>query len=296
QVVAEADPQLINPLTDALPPQTVAASLNLPKDAEFAGPLDADIVWIHRQTSDADIYFVANRRDGAQDISARFRVAGKEAELWHPDTGKTEPAGYRSENGRTVVPLDLDPNDALFVVFRRAARASSRTVPHPEETAVATVEGPWEVGFQPGRGAPASVTLEQLASWSNNSDAGVKYFSGTATYTKNLDAPAQWFQPGARILLDLGGVKNLAEVSVNGKDLGILWKPPFRADVTGALKPGANALQIKVTNLWVNRLIGDQQPGVTQKYAYTPMRFYRANARLLPSGLLGPVRVVRSAP
>ena len=120
-------------------------------------------------------------------------------------------------------------------------------------------------------------------------DAGVKYFSGTGTYAKTIQAPADWFKKGARLWLDLGDVKNLAEVSVNGKPLGILWKPPFRVDVTDALKPGANALEIKVTNLWVNRLIGDQQPGVPKKYTYTTQQFYRADSPLLPSGLLGPV-------
>jgi hypothetical protein len=123
----------------------------------------------------------------------------------------------------------------------------------------------------------------------------VKYFSGTAIYVKTIDAPADWFKSGEQLWLDLGDVKNLAEVSVNGKPLGILWKAPFQANVTGSLKPGPNSVEIKVTNLWVNRLIGDQQPGVTQKYTYTSQRFYRANSRLLPSGLLGPVKVVRLA-
>ena len=122
----------------------------------------------------------------------------------------------------------------------------------------------------------------------------MKYFSGTGTYTKTIQAPAGWFKSGAQLWLDLGDVKNLAEVSVNGKPLGILWKTPFRVDVTGALKPGANAVEIQVTNLWVNRLIGDQQPGVQKKYTYTTQQFYRESSPLLPSGLLGPVRVVRA--
>ena len=150
------------------------------------------------------------------------------------------------------------------------------------------------MAFQPNRGAPARISLDKLASWSDNSDAGVKYFSGTGTYTKTLQAPAEWFHAGSRLWLDLGDVKNLAQVSVNGKSLGILWKTPFRVDVTSALKPGGNALEIKVTNLWVNRLIGDQQPDAPQKYTYTALTFYRPDSPLLPSGLLGPVRVLRS--
>jgi hypothetical protein len=108
-----------------------------------------------------------------------------------------------------------------------------------------------------------------------------------------VDAPADWLARGARVWLDLGDVKNLAEVVVNGRSLGIAWKKPFRVDVTDALKPGANSVEIRVTNLWVNRLIGDQQPGVATKVTYTTMSFYNASSRLLPSGLLGPVRVVR---
>jgi hypothetical protein len=155
------------------------------------------------------------------------------------------------------------------------------------------VQGSWDVAFQPNRGAPARISLDSLSSWSDNSVDGVKYFSGTGTYTKTIQASADWFKTGAKLWLDLGDVKNIAEVSVNGKPLGVLWKTPFRVDVTSALKSGANTLEIKVTNLWVNRLIGDQQPDVTKKYTYTAQQFYRADSPLLPSGLLGPVQFIR---
>jgi hypothetical protein len=150
------------------------------------------------------------------------------------------------------------------------------------------------VAFQPNRGAPAKATLAALASWHENSDAGVKYFSGTGTYSKTVQASADWFKAGGKLWLDLGNVKNIAEVTVNGKPLGILWKAPFRVDVTSAMKPGPNTVEIKVTNLWVNRLIGDQQPDVTKKYTYTAQQFYRADSPLLPSGLIGPVQFVSS--
>ena len=121
----------------------------------------------------------------------------------------------------------------------------------------------------------------------------MKYFSGTATYTKTLEAAPGWFVSGTRQWLDLGDVQNLAEVSVNGKALGVVWKRPFRVDVTGALKPGANALEVKVTNLWVNRMVGDRQPGASTQYTFTRPVFYKADSPLLPSGLLGPVRVLQ---
>ena len=131
----------------------------------------------------------------------------------------------------------------------------------------------------------------RLTSWSDNPDAGVKYFSGIGTYTKIVQAPAEWFKTGAHLWLDLGDVKNLADVTVNGKRLGILWNAPYRVDVTEELKPGNNDVSIKVANLWVNRLIGDQQPNATGKYTFTVVHPYKATSPLLPSGLLGPVRI-----
>ena len=101
-----------------------------------------------------------------------------------------------------------------------------------------------------------------------------------------------WFKNGTQVWLDLGDVKNLAEVTVNGKSLGVVWHTPYRVDVTTALKPGANEVSIKVTNAWVNRLIGDQQPGVTNKITFADVKPYKANSPLLPSGLMGPVRLV----
>jgi len=134
-------------------------------------------------------------------------------------------------------------------------------------------------------------TLDKLTSWSDSQDKGVKYFSGTGTYTKTIQASADWFKPGAKLWIDLGIVKNLAEVTVNGKSLGIVWHAPYRMEVTSALKPGANEVIIKVTNAWVNRLIGDQQPDATTKYTFADVKPYKANSPLLPSGLLGPVKL-----
>jgi hypothetical protein len=271
------------------------ADLGVAPDFDYTKPQpDTSLFFVHRKISDGEIYWVDNTNRHVETLEASFRVNGKAPELWHADTGAIEPASYRIDGGRTIVPLRLEPNDAVFVVFRGSSTAPSRTVPQPVETSLTTVTGAWEVAFQANRGAPAKITLGELSSWADNSDAGVKYFSGTGTYAKTIQAPADWFRTGAKLWLDLGDVKNLAEVSVNGKELGILWKTPFRVDVTSALKPGANTLQIEVTNLWVNRLVGDQQPDAGKKYTYTAQQFYRADSPLLPSGLLGPVRVVRS--
>jgi hypothetical protein len=278
--------------------QTIAQALNALQaapDFEYTKPQqDTNLLFVHRKLADGDLYWISNANNRPEILEATFRMQGKAPELWHPDTGVIEPASYSIANGHTTVPLCLDPQDAVFVVFRGASGETSRTLPVRAEAVLASVSGAWDVAFQAGRGAPARTRLDSLGSWSDNSDPGVKYFSGTATYTKAIQAPAGWFKAGARLWFDLGDVKNIAEVSVNGNSFGVLWKTPFRVDVSSALKAGANRVEIKVTNLWVNRLIGDQQPNVTKKYTYTALQFYRADSPLLPSGLIGPVRIMRS--
>jgi hypothetical protein len=267
-------------------------ALNVAPDFDSAKPEgDAQILFVHRKVPDADIYFLDNRGGHEATVDASFRVTGKAPELWHSESGKTEASSYKIADGRTTVPLHLEPWGTVFVVFRVPAKAMSRTVPNPVETQIATVEGPWSLSFQPDRGAPASITMDKLISWDISDDKGVKYFSGTGTYTKTIDAKADWFKPGAKIWIDLGGVKNLAEVTVNGKSLGVVWHAPFRVDASGVLKPGANELTIKVTNAWVNRLIGDLQPDATTKYTFTTWKNYKVDSPLVSSGLLGPVNV-----
>ncbi|QOY84991.1 glycosyl hydrolase [Paludibaculum fermentans] len=279
--------------------QSVAAALEALKvtpDFESAKPQsDTNLLFVHRKLADGEVYWVNNRNNRVETLDATFRVEGKAAEIWHPVTGAITPASYSIAAGHTTVPLRLEPNDAVFVVFRKAASTPARTIPKLVETNLTAIDGPWSIAFQPGRGAPEKATLDRLASWTENSDPGVKYFSGTGTYTQSIQAQAAWFQKGARLWLDLGNVQNLAEVLVNGKSLGIVWKTPFRVDVTTALKPGANTLEVRVANLWVNRLIGDQQAGA-KKITYTTQVFYPADSPLLPSGLLGPVTIVRQSP
>src|SRR4029434_7507340 len=137
-----------------------------------------------------------------------------------------------------------------------------------------------------------TLQLTDLASWSANGDEGVKYFSGTATYTKTIQAPRAWFRPGAKILLSLGTVNDLAEVSINGSSLGTLWKQPYEGDVTRALKPGDNQLEIKVTNEWTNRIIGDRAAPPDKKILSTLPQSFGPPPTLSESGLLGPVTIV----
>ncbi len=265
-------------------------ALKIDPDFEYAKPQpDTLLMFVHRRLPDGDVYWVDNRHNRDEHVDATFRVAGKAPEFWHADTGVIEPAPYTVVNGRTVVPLRLNGDDAVFVVFRTPATAPSRTIAPEKETVLATVDGSWTVAFQPNRGAPAQVTLDTLVSWTEHSDPGVKYFSGMATYAKTVQAPAAWLKPGAEVWLDLGVVQDIAEVAVNGKAVAAVWRKPWRVNLTGALKPGANTLEVKVANVWVNRMIGDQQPGAKK---VTSAQSYRADEPLLPSGLLGPVTLV----
>jgi hypothetical protein len=271
----------------------VLAAMQIAPDFEYSKPNDnTSLLFVHRRLPGADIYWVNNRNDRVENPDAIFRVTGKAAEVWHPETGKIEQVSYNFSEGHTRVPLHLEPNDAVFIVFRKKVRVPSLTIPRQTERQIATIDGAWDVTFQSGRGAPEKIKLDTLTSWNDNPDPGVRYFSGTGTYSKSIQVSDNWFKPGEQLWLDLGVVKNLAEVIVNRKSLGIVWKKPFRVVVTESMKPGSNLLEVKVTNLWVNRLIGDQQPDNTVKYTYTTQAFYRADSPLLPSGLLGPVNIV----
>ena len=263
----------------------VMESLSITPDFEFR---DAELgkakemLFVHRKLTDGDAYWIDSRSDTEQTVNATFRVAGKVPELWIPETGETRPVTYSVADGRTTVPLHLDGWGAVFVVFREPLKIAAHQVPAEHETVLTTLAGPWPVAFQPERGAPATITLSTLTSWSDSPDPGVKYFSGLGTYTNHISITPDQLTPGAHLWLDLGEVKNLAEVKVNGVSLGILWHAPYRVDATSALKPGANQIAITVTNAWVNRLIGDQQPGAKQ-FTFSVLKPYKADSPLLPS-------------
>lgn len=133
--------------------------------------------------------------------------------------------------------------------------------------------------------------MSELSEWTASADPLLKYFSGTATYRKEIDIPAAMLATGGRILLELGQVRELAEVRLNGQDLGVQWAPPFAVDVTRAARPGRNRLEIEVTNLWANRVIGDAQLPAAQRTTWTNVTQLTKDDQLVPSGLLGPVRL-----
>jgi hypothetical protein len=274
--------------------------------------------FIHRVGDEGDLYFVANHDNTTLNTQCTFRITGKIPELWHPDTGLIEPApAYTFHDGLTTLPLTFDPCGSVFVLFRQPTTVATRqalAVDTSQLPAPVPIDGPWLLTFPQHWGAPDHVTLDKLISWPDSPDAGVKYFSGTASYTKTLTIPANLFAPTQHLVLSLGTVKNLAQVSLNGQDLGILWKPPFQLDITAAAKPGPNDLEIKITNLWPNRIIGDAQlpedvewsgmklarwpqwlldgkSSPTGRLTFTTWHHITKDMPLLPSGLIGPVEL-----
>ncbi|MCJ7447349.1 MAG: hypothetical protein MUO72_06650 [Bacteroidales bacterium] len=275
-----------------MPLARVLAESGVSMDVEYSRPLDIKLSWIHRQTDEGDIYFIVNGTDSLISTDIRFRVSGKEAGLWDPATGMIYPAGYRSENNKTTVTLHLDERQSVFVVFHNKASVPYRNIPPVSSETESLLNGSWVVTFPPNLGAPEKIVTEKLESWTASSDEGVKYFSGTATYSKTFNAVRTWLKPGARIILDLGKIGDIAEVTLNGVTLDTLWKFPYKADITRALKKGENQLEIKVTNQWTNRLLGDQQATKDKKVLNSTLRIFPGR-KINDSGLLGPVTIIK---
>jgi hypothetical protein len=249
--------------------------------------------YLHRHAGDADIYFVCNSSNRYISASCTFRVAGKQPEIWDPMSGNIRKAGAWSQaDGRTTVPLDFAPYGSAFIVFRRliSTHAGGQAKGNfPTFTPAYPFEGSWTVQFDPKWGGPASCEFDSLVSWTQRPEDGIKFYAGTATYRKTFDLPESVREKGGRLWLDLGTVKELAEVRLNGKSLGVLWAFPFRVDATDALKVGGNALEVDVVNFWPNRIIGDQSLPPEKRFTRTNIRRLTRETPLMESGLLGPV-------
>ncbi|MBO0356685.1 DNA-binding protein [Hymenobacter sp. BT186] len=254
------------------------------------------VAWCHRTGGNFNIYFVSNQLDSARTINLSFRINGRQPELWDAVTGETRLATeWRIENGRTLLPLYLDRNGSVFVVFREptaqtaASAGSNWTTVKP----VQTVAGPWQVSFDSKQRGPAQpVTFNQLTDWSQHSNDAIRHYSGTAEYTHTFRWKGKK-RPQQRVWLELGQVANLAEVQLNGKPVGTAWTAPYRLDITDAVRKGDNQLRILATNTWANRLTGDQALPADQRPTWTPAPSPSpaATKPLLPAGLLGPVTI-----
>jgi hypothetical protein len=271
------------------------AALGLGRDviASIAsGQRAKGIAWTHRNAPDFDIYFISNQLDSARTIDLSLRAVGRKPELWDAVTGETYTAtDWKTEDGRTLLPLHLDRNGSIFVVFRESgtqtsAQAGSNWV---EVKPLQTIDGAWQVQFDQKMNGPAQpVVFAQLTDWSKHTDDAIQHYSGTAAYSQTFKwKPTKGPKP--HVYLDLGQVANLAEVQLNGKPVGIAWTAPYRLDITDALKKGDNQLRILVTNTWANRLLGEQGLPADQRRTWTPAPLPTVGKPLLPAGLLGPV-------
>ncbi len=278
-----------------LSPDEALTRIGVTPDWQFE-PQTSPLTLVHRSTGEAEIYFVVNN-DHTNPVSTTLslRAAGETVELWDAVTGKAWQSSFDSRSGRTVLPFTLGAADSIFVVIGKGRRTTV-TVPDITEESHTPTDSGWDVTFSPPRGTPDSLSLAMLTDLSQSSVTNVKYYSGTLVYettlTTDLDPQAL---DDALILLDIGLAHEIAEVKVNGIDVGIAWRAPYRVDVTDALRNGANAVEVRVTNGWANRIIGDLQPGVTETYStrYNGQTFgVNQSTPLNPSGLVGPITLV----
>ena len=313
-------------------PEQALARLGVRPDFELlGGQADAarPILACHRRESEADWYFVCNTSSNAVTRRLSFRLAGRVPEIWDAERQTIrDAASWETRDGRTIVEQAFGPLDSIFVVFRRkgSAPAAGRTeMPSAVRGDDALVVGPWRVSFQPGRGAPTDeIVLPALVSLSEHAVPGVRYFSGTARYRTTFAAKAR---SSGRTVLDLGDVRDIVRVKLNGVDLGTLWRYPFRVDVTDALKD-ENELELEVTNTWHNRMVGDEQEPddclwrranrrvkgsgrclaslpdfvfgegprpSSNRVTFCVWNYVNRDTPLLPAGLLGPVRLLQTA-
>lgn len=283
-------------------PKQILEEAGVGHDFSFTGqdtkPDDFD--YIHRQSGGTEIYFVINRTQEYQTRDFTFRVVGKQPELWDPVTGKIANANaFHQESGQTSLKMGLAPFGSCFVVFRKTIDRSKQGVSSSNASkyvSLKSISGPWQVDFDPKWGGPSKIQFPQLTSWTNRNEEGVKYYSGKATYCKTFDIPAVQINRHRRIFLDLGNVKNVAEVRLNGKNLGILWCAPWRVEITGDLQQRGNKLEIDVINLWANRVVHDLNLPKDKRITKThdEFRFQMLNVKtpILESGLLGPVQIL----
>jgi len=262
-----------------------------------------DFDYIHYTIGKNDVYFVTNQTTERQKINCRFRVTGKQPELWDALTGNIKEAkAFIQKDSVTTVPLILEPYGAVMVVFSNSIPENEQGTAkrnYSDYETLAEITGEWKVSFDPKWGGPASVTFPELMDWSKHLDDGIKFYSGTATYNKSFNID---FEPqkDKQYFLQLESVKDvgIAEVKINGKDKGVVWTKPFRTEISNELKEGMNSLEIKVVNSWYNRVAGDEITGTENRYTSTNIILgndFRGRPLevipLEPSGLLGPVTI-----
>ncbi|KIQ18535.1 DNA-binding protein [Flavobacterium sp. MEB061] len=273
------------------------ASIGIEQDVYFPKLNRADsetIAWTHRKSNEEEIYFLSNQKGEKRDFEASFRVGGKIPELYNPVTDKTTVlSDWKIEKGRTSIPIVLDANESCFVIFKENTKEifSNKKQNYADLETVQTLDENWDLQFDPEFHGPKEVVkTNKLFDWSTSTNDQIKYYSGTSVYKKEFIWKGKTSE---KFWLDLGTIANIAEITINGKDCGTIWTFPYKTDISEALKKGKNMIEIKVTNTWANRLIGDEKLPKEESLTWTTAPFRLQEGILLKAGLLGPVTIVK---
>ena len=284
--------------------------------------------YIHKYGGDGDIYFISNQQNHhSVNINALFRIENCLPELWNPMTGELTVAEEYSKisDGRIKVRLNLEEAGSVFVVFRKPfTECKKENIKVWNVIDSINFTHPWKVTFASDYENPTEINMPELVDLSLYPDSTVRYYSGTIIYNNTIYIDPSRLMKNTKFILDLGQVEVISEVFLNGKSLGILWKNPYLMDITSKLVPGNNEIVVKVANQWVNRLVGDQhlpedcewthntgstasgmgltkipdwvlnnEASPTGRHSFTVWKWpYLKNKQLLPSGLIGPAKIV----
>lgn len=251
------------------------------------------VLYTHRKTNDTDIYFVTNQSDKTIELTCDFRVTGKQPEWWDAVTGDIRPLPEFVNNpSNTSLPLKLEAFESGFIVFKNKPAVKNKDAQNfPQAKELLQLAGPWTLRFDAAKGGPVKpVIFNQLEDWSKRPEDDIKNYSGSVVYTTTFKASS--LTAGQRLFLNLGSVKVMAKVKLNGKDMGTVWTAPWQTEVTRALKEGENQLEMEVVNTWVNRLIGDSKLPEQQRKTWSNVNPYKPGSPYDPSGLMGPVRLM----
>jgi hypothetical protein len=286
--------RIINGLT----PDEVLEKMGVKTDFSYSGPYEID--YIHRTTDIGEIYFLRNESDQTVNSTCRFRVADKYPEIWDPSSGAISGiTQFTNSDDGISFEISLPAHGSIFVVFNKENRKKLPVFADSSNSEEGTeISGPWKLYFPPNWGAPASVVFDHLISWTESADNGIKYFSGTATYQNSFSLDNESLN--RKIILDLGELRDVAEIFINGKSAGIVWKKPYQADISQLVKSGENELKIEVVNLWINRLTGDMLLDPEDRYCKTNQSYMTREVwpggdepfRIQTAGLLGPVTLL----
>jgi hypothetical protein len=268
--------------------------IKVPADCKFDNADPA--LFLHRKLADGDIYFITNQSDSTITINPEFRISGRAPELWDATTGNIRdlPA-YKVDGAATTVPLKLEAFESTFVLFRKKGGnpiETKVTTNFPEPDMLLELKGPWTVTFDKTKRGPANpVVFTSLQDWTVSGNDSIKYYSGSATYKTFFSLERSGLN--GKLYVDLGLVKAMAKVRLNGKDVGGVWTAPWKVNISPAAKAGENVLEVEVVNTWVNRLIGDSKLPEAERKTSCPVNPFKPESPLDPSGLMGPVKIIR---